>query len=109
MSKMIIYQFFYKNYKLKKGEPMGVFVERRKDLRGKSRLESGLRWAKSMFGKMVRDKHAIFVVPHELDLKKGSAASEEKKKMIWSKEEFWKRRSSHYDSSPFSPSERLFN
>jgi hypothetical protein len=105
---MIVYAVFYKIYKLKKGEPMGVFIERRKDLRGKSRLESGLRWAKSMFGQMVRDKHAIFVVPHELNLKKGPVVSEEK--MIWSKEEFWeRRRRSHYDLSPFSPSERLFN
>jgi len=38
-------------------------------LRGKSRLESGLDWAKSMFGQMVKNKHAIFVVPHELNSK----------------------------------------
>jgi len=108
MSKIIIYEVFYKNYELKKGEPMGVFVERRKDLRGKSRLESGLRWAKSMFGQMVRDKHAIFVVPHELNLEKGSVVPTEK--MILSNEEFWKRRrSSHYDFFPFSPSKRLIN
>ena len=69
---MIIYKVFYKNYEFKKGELMGVFVERRKDLRGKSRLESGLTWAKSMFGQMVRDKHAIFVIPQELNLKKDS-------------------------------------
>ena len=35
-------------------------------------LESGLKWAKSMFGQEVRDEHAIFVVPHELKLKKES-------------------------------------
>jgi len=50
MSKGITYKALYKNYKLKKGELMGVLVERRKDLRGKSLLESGLRCAKSMFG-----------------------------------------------------------
>ena len=72
MSKMITYKVFYKNYKLKKGELMGVLVERRKDLRGKSLLESGLRWAKSMSGQEVRNKHAIFVVPYELNLKKDS-------------------------------------
>ncbi len=50
---------------------MGILVERRKDLRGKSPLESGLKWAKSMFGQEV-NKHAIFVLPHELKLKKDS-------------------------------------
>lgn len=51
---------------------MGVLVERRKDLRGKSRLESGLSWAKSMFGQTVENKHMIFVVPGELKTKKDS-------------------------------------
>jgi hypothetical protein len=72
MSKMITYKVLYKNYKLKKGELMGVLVERRKDLRGKSLLESGLRWAKSMFSRTVKNKHWIFVVPHELNLRKDS-------------------------------------
>jgi len=31
-----------------------------------------LSWAKSMFGQTVKNKHAIFVVPHELNLKKDS-------------------------------------
>ena len=66
------YKVLYKNHKLKKGELMGVLVERRKDLRGKSRLESGLNWAKSMFGQTVKNEHAIFVVPDELNSKKDS-------------------------------------
>ena len=69
MSKRITYKVLYKNHKLKKGELMGLLVERRKDLRGKSRLESGLDWAKSMFGQTVKNKHAIFVVPDELNSK----------------------------------------
>ena len=72
MGKMITYKVFYKNYKLKKGELMGVFVERRKDLRGISLLESGLKWAKSMVGQEVKDKHVIFVVPYKLKSKKDS-------------------------------------
>jgi len=71
---MITYKVLYKNYKLRKGELMGVLVERRKDLRGKSILESGLRWGKSMFGRTVKNKHWIFVVPHELNLIKDSYA-----------------------------------
>jgi hypothetical protein len=72
MSKRMTYKVLYKNHKLKKGELMGVLVERRKDLRGKSRLESGLKWAKSMFGQTVKNKHTIFVVPDELNSKKDS-------------------------------------
>jgi hypothetical protein len=83
---MIIYKVFYKNYDLKKGELMGALIERRKDLRGKSRVESGLRWARLTFGQTVKDKHAIFVVPDELDLKSNRIAPVDK--MIFTKEEF---------------------
>ena len=71
---MITYKVLYKNYRRKKGEFMGVLVERRKDLRGRTLLESGLRWAKSMFGRTVKNKHWIFVVPRELNLEKNSYA-----------------------------------
>jgi len=66
---MTIYKVFYKDYELKKGELMGALTERRKDLRGKNIVESGLKWAKLAFGHMVKDEHAIFVVPDELNLK----------------------------------------
>jgi hypothetical protein len=66
---MIVYKVFYKNYELKKGELMGVLIERRKDLRGRSQVESGLRWAKLTFGSIVKDNKTIFVVPNELKLK----------------------------------------
>jgi hypothetical protein len=66
---MIIYKVFYKNYELKKGELLGVLAERRKDLRGRNQVESGLRWAKLTFGHMVKDKKDIFIVPDELKLK----------------------------------------
>ena len=72
MSKKTTYKVLYKNHKLKKGDLVGVLVERRKDLRGKSRLESGLSWAKSMFGQTVENKHMIFVIPDELKAKKDS-------------------------------------
>ena len=63
---MVIYKVFYKNYELKKGEFVGILVERRKSPRGKTQLESGLRWARLTFGHRVRDERAIFVVPDEL-------------------------------------------
>ena len=72
MSKMITYKALYRNYKLKKVELMGILVERRKDLRGKNLFESGLKWAKSMFGQTVRDKDAILVVPQESSFKEES-------------------------------------
>ena len=63
---MLSYRVYYKNYNLKKAELLGVLLERRKNLRGKTRYESGLRWARLTFGNVVRNKQAIFVVPKEL-------------------------------------------
>jgi hypothetical protein len=65
---MIVYKVYYKNYELKKGEFMGMLIERRKDLRGKTQVESGMRWARLAFGRMVKDDKTIFVVPNELKL-----------------------------------------
>jgi len=65
---MVVYKVFYKNFELKKGEFMGMLIERRKDLRGKSQIESAMRWAKLAFGRMVKDDKTIFVVPNELKL-----------------------------------------
>lgn len=65
---MVVYKVFYKNFELKKGEFLGMLIERRKDLRGKTQLESGMRWAKLAFGRMVKDEKTIFVVPNALKL-----------------------------------------
>ena len=65
---MIVYKVYYKNYELKNGEFMGMLIERRKDLRGMKQIESGMRWAKLIFGRMVKDEKTIFVVPKELKL-----------------------------------------
>lgn len=82
---MIVYKVFYKNYDLKKGELMGMLIERRKDLRGKTQIESGLRWAKLTFSHMVKDDKAIFVVPNELNL--GSDTRLLMEKGVFTKEE----------------------
>ncbi|MGB9627459.1 MAG: hypothetical protein ACPL6D_02250 [Thermodesulfobacteriota bacterium] len=66
---MIVYKVFNKNYELKKGDFIGLLIERRKDLRGMTRVESGLKWARLIFGNRVKNKNAIFVVPSELNLK----------------------------------------
>jgi hypothetical protein len=65
---MLVYKVFFKNFELKKGEFMGMLIERRKDLRGKSQIESAMRWAKLAFGPMLKDEKTIFVVPNELKL-----------------------------------------
>ncbi len=84
---MIIYKVFCKNYELKQGELMGALAERRKGLRGKTRVESGLKWAKLVFGQMGRDKQAIFVIPHEVNLKDNITMPVER--MVFTKEEFF--------------------
>ena len=69
---MIVYKVFYKNYELKKGELMGALIERRKDSRGTTPIESGLKWARLAFGDKLVNKQAIYVVPDELRLKGSS-------------------------------------
>ena len=66
--KIRFYKIFYKNYELKRSELLGVFTERRRDFRGKTQIEAGMRWARLKFGDVVRDTQAIFIVPDELDL-----------------------------------------
>ena len=82
---MIVYKVFYKDYKLKKGEFVGMLIERRKDLRGVTQVESGLRWAKLTFGRMTKDEYAIFVVPKELKL--GNYTQRLMEKGIFTREE----------------------
>ncbi len=65
---MIVYKVFCKNGDLKKEDLIGVMAERRKDLRGQTHFESGLRWARSFFDNLIEDRQAIFVVPKEFEL-----------------------------------------
>jgi len=83
---MIIHKVYCKDNQLRQGNLLGVLVERRKDLRGKSELESGLRWALVTFGGSVKDKTSIFVVPKELET--GDATVTFMEKGIYSKLEF---------------------
>jgi hypothetical protein len=73
---MIIYKVLLKDYGLQQGELLGAMAERRKDLRGKSKLESGLKWARLVFGQMARDKQAIFVVPQEFPYASGESGNQ---------------------------------
>jgi hypothetical protein len=83
----LIYKVFCKNYKIKKGEFIGLLVERRKDLRGKTQIESGLRWAKLTFGRMLKGERTIFIVPN--DLKSGDATQRLMEKGVLTKGELF--------------------
>ena len=75
---MIIYKVYYKNYELKKGEFLGMLIERRKDLRGLTRVESGLRWAKLAFGRMVNEEKKLLIIPVEFKFRDGYTWLKEK-------------------------------
>jgi len=83
---MMVYVVFYKDYEHKKGELMGMLVERRKDMRGQTRLQSGTKWAWQAFGHLVKDKKDIFVFPKEMEIDNDKRLLVEKG--IFSKEEF---------------------
>ena|SRR5512139_1688198 len=82
---MIVYAVFCKDFERKKGELMGMLVERRKDTRGQTRLASGTKWAWKAFGHLVKDKKDIFVFPKEMEIDDERLLVE---KGILTKEEF---------------------
>ena len=65
---MIVYMVFCKDYEHKKGELMGMLVERRKDMRGGTQWQSGAKWARQAFGHFVKDKKDIFIFPKEMEM-----------------------------------------
>ena len=84
---MIVYVVFCKDYEHRKGELMGMLVERRKDMRGETQWQSGAKWAREAFGHLVKDKKDIFVFPKEMDMN----VDDERllvEKGIFTKEEF---------------------
>jgi hypothetical protein len=83
---MIAYVVFRKDYEHRKGELMGMLLERRKDMRGQTKWESGLKWARGAFGHLVKDKRDIFVFPKELKISEDKMLLVEKG--IFTKEEF---------------------
>ncbi len=83
---MLVYKVFYKNFELKKGEFIGLLVERRRNTRGMTLAESGLRWAKLTFGRENNQK-SIFVVPNEMNLR--NDATWLKEKWMFTREELF--------------------
>ncbi len=82
---MIVYQVFSKDYEHEKVTLLGMLAERRRDLRGKTRLEAGLTWARLTFGGSAKDKESIFIVPKELEA--GHATRVLMKRTIFYKDE----------------------
>jgi general secretion pathway protein A len=82
---MIVYKVFTKDYEHEKIALLGMLAERRKGLRGKTRMEAGLDWAKAAFGGSASDKDSIFVVPKELEV--GHATRVLMKRTIFYKDE----------------------
>jgi len=83
---MVVYVVFCKDFEHRKGELMGMLVERRNDMRGQTQWESGLKWARLAFGHLVKDKKDIFVFPKEMAINDDKGLLVEKG--IFSKEEF---------------------
>jgi hypothetical protein len=77
---------FRKDYEHRRGDLMGMLVERRKDLRGQTQWESGTKWARQASGNLVKDKKDIFVYPKEMRIDDDKGFLVEKG--IFSKEEF---------------------
>src|SRR4030065_34138 len=85
---MVVYVVFCKDFEHRKGELMGMLVERRNDMRGQTQWESGLKWARLAFGHLVKDKKDIFVFPKEMEINDDQGLLVEKG--IFGKEEYLK-------------------
>jgi uncharacterized protein YqgQ len=85
---MVVYVVFCKDFEHRKGELMGMLVERRNDMRGQTQWESGLKWARLAFGHLVKDKKDIFVFPKEMEINDDKGLLVEKG--IFNKEEYLK-------------------
>jgi general secretion pathway protein A len=82
---MIVYKVFSKDYEHEKVTLLGMLAERRRDLRGKTRLEAGLEWAKVTFGSSAKENESIYVVPKEFEA--GHATRVLMKRTIFYKDE----------------------
>jgi len=65
---MMVYVVFCKDYEHKRGDLMGMLVERRKDTRGATPWGSGAKWSRQAFGHLVKDKKDIYVFPKEMEM-----------------------------------------
>jgi hypothetical protein len=85
---MIVYVVFCKDYEHKRGNLVGMLVERRRDTRGETPWGSGAKWARQAFGHLVKDKKDIFVFPKEMEMNNTDDERLLVEKGILTKEEF---------------------
>ena len=74
---MVVYRVFYKDYDRKACRFIGELRERRRDLRGMTHIQTGLKWAKRLFGECVRNHQALLVVPREHSPEHEACASDD--------------------------------
>jgi hypothetical protein len=82
---MVVYAVFCKDFEHKKGERVDMLIERRKDMRGQTKWESGTKSARQAFGHLVKDKKDLFVFPKEMEINGGRLLVE---KGTFTKEEY---------------------
>ena len=85
---MMVYVVFCKDYEHKRGDLMGMLVERRQDMRGQNQWASGTKWARQAFGHLVKDKKDIYVFPREMEMNNDDERLLVEKGIL-TKEEFW--------------------
>lgn len=59
---MTVYEVYFRDYRRNHADKIAILPERRGDL---SR-QDGMKWARDLLGKMVRDIHGIFVLKREI-------------------------------------------
>jgi len=64
---MLMYDVYHRNYKNRQTDKIAILVERRRD----PNRQNGLKWARRMFGKVIADAHAIFVILREENINIG--------------------------------------
>ncbi len=69
---MIVYRVFYKDFERKACRLLGELKERRRDLRGMTQIQAGLKWARLLFGECIRNRQDLVVVPREFPSEHGT-------------------------------------
>ncbi len=72
----MLYKVYLKNYAGGQASFLGALPERREKAREIPLVISALRWSKLIFGGLVRDVQALFVVPFDNGKEKGASTIE---------------------------------
>ena len=58
---MLMYDVFHRDYRNGQTDKIAILIERRRN----PNRRNGLKWARKMFGNVIADAHAIFVISRE--------------------------------------------